>query len=353
MLLILDPFFPYLRWAAMENGKVSEGKCLFDAGWLDRLGRDIGGLERVRSVGYVLYHGGEIIKDGVEEVSPESIGRLERCVKLLPEYNDLTLKAVRQCRRVLPRARHLLLCDTAFFVDLPEEVSTYAVPYELRRRGIRRYGSQGLVHQWAWKKICARTKKKPVRAISIYLGNYTNVVAICGGKARETSTGFTQVEGIISASSCGDIDPTVIFQLHSTGMSFEAINRLLSKESGFAALAGKKTELADVLCGGNKGKAVALRRIYCYNILKYVGAFVAALGSVDTIMFIGEDIRGISPFIRLFCRSLDFLGLKAGSVTSGSGEIADLTHSASRVNVFYLKYNKWRVLSDWCKEVLK
>jgi acetate kinase len=350
MVLIFDPVFPYLRWAKIEGGGLSEGRCSLNGPWLDRL--IPGRAEAVETIGYLLYHGGEIVREPAGLICAQSLKGIERCVKFLPEHNDLTLKTVKECMRRFPHARHVLLCDTAFFVDLPEEVSTYAVPYDLRKKGIRRYGGQGLSHRWAWDKAGVLSAGRGSRAVSVFMGNYTNMVAIKDGKPQETSTGFTQVEGIISTVSCGDIDPTVIFQLHSTGMSFEAINRLLCKESGFSALAGKKTELSGILGKKASSKEIALRRIYCYNILKYLGGFISSLGGIDSLIFSGEEAEQDIPFIRELCGGLGFLDLKlkrAGA--SGNGAVFELSEKGSAAGVFFLKYNRWEVLCDWIKEV--
>jgi acetate kinase len=350
MILVFDPCPPYLRWYTIEDGNFSEGRCEFRHGCFDRIIQNIGKINEIEAMGYVLHHGGEIIKNPVEIISSGLIKKLEQCIKFLPEYNDLTFKVTKYCIRRFPQAKHLLFCDTAFFVNLPQEVSTYAVPYELRKKGIRRYGGQGLCHQWAWKKIKELVDENIRNAVSIYLGNHTNMVAIKDGKARETSIGFTNLEGIISTVSCGDIDPTVIFQLHSTGMSFKTINGLLSKESGFTALLGKKSEFSDILNRKGSSKEIALREIYCYNVLKYLGAFISSLGKVDTIIFIGKEIDDTIPFIFEICRKLKFLGLKIKRRKSENKIFFDLAATDSLIKVFCLEYNKCEVLADWIKE---
>jgi len=234
---------------------------------------------------------------------------------------------------------------------LPQEVSTYAVPYELRKKGIRRYGGQGLCHQWAWKKTNAFSGKAIKRAISVYLGNYTNMVAIDNGNPRETSIGFTSLEGIISATSCGDIDPTIIFQLHATGMSLKAINKLLSTDSGFKAVLGRKCGFADILKSNKNSKEIALAEIYCYNILKYAGAFISVLGGADAAIFVYDRIEEALPFIVGICRKLKFLDLKMKkNIDSKGKELIELTTNNSRVRIFCLRYNKWNSFVDLVKE---
>jgi acetate kinase len=133
MILIFDPSRSYLRWAKIDGGLFSEGRCRLEAGSLERIAREKTG-KGPEAIGYLLYHGGDIIKNPVEEISLASLGKIGECVKFLPEHNDITFKVIKYCLKRFPKARHLLLCDTAFFVDLPPEVSTYAVPYELRKR---------------------------------------------------------------------------------------------------------------------------------------------------------------------------------------------------------------------------
>jgi acetate kinase len=354
MTLFFDPYPPFLRWYKEENGNYEEGKCAFAPGWFDKVIKEVGGIKENESVGYCLYHGGEIIKSPVTRLNPAVVKRLEQCIKFSPECNALTFRVVRRCIKEFPGAKHTLLCDTAFFTNLPQEASTYSVPYELLKKGIRRYGGYGLCHQWAWEKNKIFSYTPMNKAISVYLGNHTNAVAIEKGISKETSSGFANLEGIISSRSCGDIDPSVIFQLHSTGMSFTAISRLLSNESGFTALIGKKTEFLDILKRGKGAKEVALREIYYYNILKYVGAFISVLDGTDAIIFTSEEIKKAIPLILEICKRFEFLGfkLKPKNSIDGNKIIFDLATKDSSIKVFCLEYNKRKVLTDWIKEDL-
>ncbi|MDD5680557.1 MAG: hypothetical protein PHI59_04890 [Candidatus Omnitrophica bacterium] len=350
MILIFDPNPPYLSWCKAEGDKYSEGICPFDIGWFDKVAGEIGSIETIESIGYVLHHGGEIIKNPVEIISSGTIKNLEKCIKFFPEYNDITFKVVERFIKKVPGIKHILFCDTAFFVDLPQEISTYAVPYELQKRGIRRFGRQGLCHQWAWSKIKGLSGQSINRAISIYLGNNSTMAAIENGRPRETSVGFTNIEGIISATSCGDIDPTIIFQLHATGMPLKAINRVLSIESGFGAILDKKSEFLDILKSKKGSKEVALREIYCYNILKYSGAFVSILGGADALIFINEKIKDAVPLISNISRELAFLGVKFKENPGANKAIFDLTAKDSPVKIYCLRYNKWDILINLAKE---
>jgi acetate kinase len=297
------------------------------------------------AVGYLLYHGGEEIKHAVMRLSEESFLSVERCVPLLPEYNEITLKTARQWMTKLPDVPHYLLCDTAFFVELPPQASTYAVPYQLREKGIRRYGGYGLCHEWAWEHARVLAKNSLRRVVSVYLGNRTNAAAIENGKAIETSIGFTPVEGIMSASSCGDIDASVVFQLISAGVSLEEINRLLSRDSGLRGLLGGQSDFLSIAQDLPDPKVALARNMFLHSLRKYLGAFVSVLGGIDAIVFTSEHPIETLGVVGDVCRSLEFLGLRCMSGEPATADSCVLSEPHSRVQAFYLRYNRWDTIA--------
>ena len=140
MILILDPDPPFVRWFLLGDGELVENALAFDASSDDRILSHFDDRDAIEAIGYVLYHGGEIVMEGETAMTESSLRSVERCIPLFPEYNEITFKAAQQWMARFPGIPHFLFCDTAFFLDLPIEASTYAVPYELREQGIRRYG---------------------------------------------------------------------------------------------------------------------------------------------------------------------------------------------------------------------
>ena len=352
MILLFKPERDFLRWGKVENGTLSESKCRFRPSWYNEIIKNIDDIKKIKTIGYFLYHGGEIIKKPVSRLTPKSLTRAEKCISFLPEYNDLTFKVARYWLKNFPNINHLLFCDTAFFTNLPEQTSMYGVPYELRKKGVRKYGGYGLCHQWVWEQAQLFSSVTTQKVLSVYLGNHTNIAAIKNGEPLETTIGFTPAEGILSSSSCGDIDPNIIFELHSKGMSFDEINQLLSEKSGFSGLLGKKCSFLDIVQSKDELKKIPIREIFRYNIIKYIGAFASTLGGVDAIVFVSEYLEESMDFILKICHKLEFLGLKCKIASDENGEFQNLKQNESRVKVFCLKYNSWEVMTEKAENLL-
>jgi acetate kinase len=349
MQVLFDADPGFVRWCEVENGNLSEHSCEFDSEWQNGVFAKIAGAQGLDAIAYLLYHGGEEIKSPMMRLSAASLMTIEKCIGLLPEHNEMTLKLARHGMTRFPRIPHCLLCDTAFFVDLPAEASAYAVPFKLREKGIRRYGGYGLCHQWAWEQARSRAKKPFRRVITAYLGNRTNVAAIKDGKPVETSIGFTPVEGIMSSNSCGDIDPTIVFQLISSGMSLKDINLLLSRESGMSGLLARQSDFSTLVKSPEDPEAAFVRQVFVHDIKKYLGAFVAILGGVDAIVFTGEHVKESLSVVLEICRSLEFLEIKCKSNVSETSDTSVLSETDSCVQAFCFEYNKWNCFAKYIR----
>jgi acetate kinase len=346
MLLLFDPEPPYLRWCVFEQGAARSSRCSFGAEWLRTVKKGAGNLGRVRAVGYLLRHGGDRIKEPVLRVTPQTLGEVEDAVRFLPEFNDITCKVLDRWTKELPGIPHFLFCDTAFFSGLPDVAGTYAVPEELREKGVRRYGSYGLVHQWAWEKARSLFGENVGKMVSVYLGDHTNVAALRDGRSLDTTIGFTPVEGIPSRTGCGDIDATIVFELLSSGMSFREINELLSRKSGFKALLGRRCSYSDLVSGPATVENSPARDILIYDVLKYVGAFTALLGGLDTLAFATRHPEESISLIREICGRLDFLRVKLHPDGSAAGEDAwNLSGNSARINVSVFKSDIWKIMA--------
>jgi acetate kinase len=297
-------------------------------------------------VGYLLRHGGDRIKEPVLRVTPQTLGEVEDAVRFLPEFNDITYKVLDRWTQELPGIPHFLFCDTALFSGLPDVAGTYAVPEELREKGVRRYGSYGLVHRWAWEKARSLFGGNVGKMVSVYLGDHTNVAALRDGKSLDTTIGFTPVEGIPSRTGCGDIDATIVFELLSSGMSFREINELLSRKSGFKALLGRRCSYRDLVSGPATVGNAAARDILIYDVLKCVGAFTAILGGLDTLAFATRHREESMSLIREICGRLDFLPVRLHPDGSAAGEDAwNLSDNSARINVSVFKSDIWKIMA--------
>ncbi len=345
-MLLFDPESPYLKWYRMNKGKTKEGKCVLGENCLDTVSEKLGDIRNVNKIGYILYHGGEEIKSPVSRLTEKNISDFEKCVKYNPELNDITFKTAKYWMKRIPKAKHFLFCDTAFFLKLPQEVSTYAIPYELSRKGVRRYGGYGLLHQWVYKKTERLNKSGIHSLISICLGNNTNIAAIRNNRPLDTSLGFTRIEGIMSSGGCGDIDPTIIFNLNSSGLEFNEINKLLSQECGFSAFLGKNADFFDVIKKRAKGPAADVKEVFSYSIIKYIGAFIAELGGVDSIVFSSENLRAAGSFILEIIDKLQFLGVKCKLKEGGQNDFFKISGPDSKIKIYCFNYKKWNILNQ-------
>lgn len=345
MNLLFDVSSPYFKWTLVDNRKIFKHRALFTSGWQKVVSESIADINSISSVGYILHHGGETIKQPVSRITPDTLMELEKIVAFHPESREMILEIIHHWKDQLSDIPHVLLCNTAFFLDLPPEASTYAIPLNLRVQGIRKYGGGGLYHEWAWNEVKKITSGKSHKVISVFLGNHTNITAIEDGKPLETTIGFTSVEGIPSIQSCGDIDPTIIFELFAQGASIEEINQILSKKSGFSGLLGKRCSIMDIFKNDTDQKVAEIRELLIYNILKHIGAFIAAMNGVDAIVFFSKNMDESLDFILKLGDKLNCLDIKWKSTFQTEGPCFSLSTEDSDVAVFCLKFNKWDILA--------
>ena len=355
MFLLFDVEPPYIHWRrAGKKGRFADGRCRFDGKSGEQLAREIGNTGNIEATAYLLHHGGGIITRTLTPITRRTLEKIGDCVPLLPDYNDLTFRVVDAWRRWTPRIPHFLFCNTAFFSRLPDVAGTYAVPEVLRKKDVRRFGGYGLFHEWAWKQVSYQWPEQSRRVISVYLGNRTNIAAIRGGRAIDTTIGFTPVEGIPSSTSSGDIDTTVVFELYSTGMSFAEINQLLSQKSGFSGLLGRKCTFADLMAPDLDPEVRAIYDVYLYDIMKYLGAFVSLLGGVDAIVFCSQNLKEANGLIGDICRRLGFMGVicRPQPTGGGRGQVRNLSAPGSCVKIMGLESDKWSIMADGINRVI-
>ncbi|MBN1477542.1 hypothetical protein JXA47_12370 [Candidatus Sumerlaeota bacterium] len=346
MLLILDPAPPHLRWCHCSGppGEWVSGVSSPSAVLANEIHFDT-----ADHIALTLRQGGSAFREPVTPLTEESLRELESVVPALPEHNAITARVARSLLARRPQIPTALLCDSALFTHLPDEATHYALPESLRRLGARRRGGFGLLHQWAWEQIRHGLCVSPERVVSIHLGNQTNVVALRHGRPVETSLGFTPVEGIVSSTGCGDIDPTIVFQLEAAGMSPEEIRRVLSQESGLTALAGRPCDLSDLLHVGDDERLRFAREVYLYQVVKSIGASIALLGGVDVALFLCRSVTDSEGLIAEIGDHLLPLGARMRPAPErflASHRLWRLTEKGSPIAGLALEFSEWTVLSE-------
>ena len=272
-------------------------------------------LKEIDAVGHRMVHGGEKFNKSVL-LTDEVLKVFEECSDLAPLHNPANLNGVKAVSELMPGLPQVGVFDTAFHQTMPDYAYMYAVPYELYEKyGIRRYGFHGTSHRYVAKRVCDFLGVKPEdkKIITCHIGNGASIAAVDGGKCVDTSMGLTPLEGVMMGTRSGDIDGgAVAFLQKKLGLDADGISDLLNKKSGVLGITELSSDMREVEAACEKGepKAVLAMNMYNYRIKKYIGAYAAAMGGVDIIVFtagVGENQWSTR---QESCEGLEFLGVK-------------------------------------------
>ena len=271
-------------------------------------------LEEINAVGHRMVHGGERFSNSVL-LTDEVLDVFKACTDLAPLHNPANLKGVNAVTAILPNVPQVGVFDTAFHQTMPDYAYLYAIPYELYQKyGIRRYGFHGTSHRYVSKRVCEFLGVNPEgkRIITCHIGNGASIAAIKDGKCIDTSMGLTPLEGLMMGTRSGDIDAgAVTYIMDKEGLDSAGVSNLLNKKSGVYGMFGHSDmrELEAAVNDGNE-RAILTEKMYFYRIKKYIGAYAAALGGVDIILFTGGVGENQASCRTAVCEGLEYLGVK-------------------------------------------
>jgi acetate kinase len=273
-------------------------------------------MNDIEAVGHRVAHGGENFKESMF-IDDYVHSEIEKCNEIAPLHNPANLKGIDAMRKLIPSIRQVAVFDTAFHQTMPEYSYMYAIPYSLYiKYKIRRYGFHGTSHHYVSKRACELLKVDITKQkiITCHLGNGASMTAISGGKSLDTSMGFTPVEGLIMGTRSGDIDMGVVaFIMDKEEIGLGSVNTVFNKQSGMLGVTGVSSDMREIEEAAlNKGdlRAKLGLEMYHYRIKKYIGAYAAAMGGLDLLIFAG-GIGENSPETRSeSCKGLEFLGIE-------------------------------------------
>lgn len=272
-------------------------------------------LKELDAVGHRMVHGGEKFNKSVV-LTPEVMEAFAACNDLAPLHNPANIKGVNAVKALLPEIPQVGVFDTAFHQTMPDYAYMYALPHELYvKYGVRRYGFHGTSHRYVSQRVCQFLGIKPdgKRIITCHIGNGASIAAVKDGKCVDTSMGLTPLEGLIMGTRSGDIDAgAVTFLMDKLGLDTKGISNLLNKQSGLAGVSELSSDFRDILAGiadGNDGARLA-KEMYTYRIKKYIGAYAAAMGGVDVILFTGGAGENQWEVREGATSGLEFMGVK-------------------------------------------
>ena len=321
--------------------------------------KDIGvvkSMDEIDAVGHRVLHGGEKFSEPVV-INDNVLATIEECVPLGPLHNPANLMGIRGCMEVMPGVPMVAVFDTAWGQTMPKEAFIYALPYDAYTKyQIRRYGFHGTSHRYVTgraveKLVAAGMKKEDTRVITCHLGNGSSVSAARGGKCIDTSMGLTPLEGLPMGTRCGDIVPAIVpFIMQRTGMTPAEMDTYMNKKSGMLGLSGVSSDFRDLEAAAKEGneRAELALKTFAYKVKKYIGAYSAALGGVDAIVFtagVGENDQGIRAQV---LHGLEYLGVDTDfdkNLNAPRGEEVEISKPGSRVKVFVIPTDEEMVIA--------
>ncbi len=274
--------------------------------------RERGLLEGLTAAGHRVVHGGASLTR-TALIDEQLRRRIESASELAPLHNNAALQAIEACRVALPSTPMFAAFDTAFFQDLPPLAAAYALPRDLAARlGIRRYGFHGLAHQYMATRFADLTGLADARIVTLQLGSGCSAAAIRGRRPIDTSMGFTPLEGLVMSTRSGDLDAAIpLFIAEREGLRPQAVEEVLNEKSGLLGLSGVSGDVRRLVELEGEGHAAAKFAIelFCYRIRKYIGAYAAALGGIDGLVFGGGVGENSPPVRQRVCAELEWMGL--------------------------------------------
>lgn len=313
----------------------------------------IKGLQEIDAVGHRVVHGGETFKESCY-IDDVAIKGIEDCASLAPLHNPANLKGIYAMKMLLPEVAQVAVFDTSFHQTMPDYSFMYAIPYSLYKKyGIRRYGFHGTSHCYVSMRACEflNVEYNSRKIITCHLGNGASIAAIKNGKSLDTSMGLTPVEGLVMGTRSGDIDGGVLtLIMEKEEIDYSSLNTLINKHSGLLGISGISSDMREIeseAASGNERAALAIK-MFNYRVKKYIGAFAAAMGGVDIVVFtggIGENGIGVRENI---CSDLEFMGIEFDKTRNSGvhGTETIISKEGSPVTVMIIPTNEEFVIAS-------
>src|SRR3990170_318134 len=304
------------------------------------------------AVGHRVVHGGDRFA-GSARIDEDVVATLETLCEIAPLHNPPAVSGIRAAQKILGAAVPMVaVFDTSFHHTIPERATTYAIPYELsQKHKIRRYGFHGLAHQYDIARY-AELNGKPVaqvRAVTLHLGNGCSATAIRNGQSIDTSMGFTPLEGLVMGTRSGDLDPALVSYLaHKEGVTAVDIEDMLNKRSGLLGLSGLSNDMRELTAAYDENPRARLAvDVFCYRARKYLGAYLAALGGAEAVIFSG-GIGENSPLVRKNILSgMEWCGLRLDDAENARviGRDGRLSEAQSKLDIFVVHTDEEAIIA--------
>jgi acetate kinase len=322
-------------------------------------------------VGHRVVHGGEKFSEAIV-IDDKILEEVEALGHLAPLHNPVNVAGIKEARRIFPAVPHVAVFDTAFHSTLPSYAYLYGIPYEYyEKKGVRRYGFHGSSHSYVCLKAAQYLKKKvnELKIASCHLGNGASLCAIEHGRSIDTTMGFTPGEGLIMGTRSGDIDPGVLTYLErEEGLTGTQIDQLLNKKSGLLGLSGISADMREIEQAAAIGdvRALVSLKAFSYRVRKYIGAYLAAMGGLDVLIFTGGIGQGSAGVRSLALQGLECMGIhlddQLNRDAKGFSQVCRISADDSPVTVLVVPTDEERMIAretlralsrSYLKEIVK
>ncbi|MDU2065612.1 MAG: acetate kinase [Sporomusaceae bacterium] len=314
-------------------------------------------MDEINAVGHRVAHGGEKFTKSVL-ITPEVMKGIEECIDMAPLHNPPNIAGINACKEVMPNVPHIAVFDTAFHQTMPKHTFLYGLPYEAYEKyGLRRYGFHGTSHKFVSQRAATLLGKplNELKIITCHLGNGSSIAAVKNGACMDTSMGFTPLDGLLMGTRSGSIDPAIIsFLMKKANMTSAEVDAYLNKESGVLGISGVSSDFRDIeeAANENNSRAKLALDMFAYRVRKYIGAYAAAMGGVDVVVFtagLGENSASMRASI---CEGLEFMGICVDAEKNNvRGKETKVSTDDSKVTVLLIPTNEELVIARDTKAI--
>ena len=303
-------------------------------------------MDEIGAVGHRVVHGSEYFADSCV-IDGKVMEALKMCIPVAPLHNPPNIIGIEACEKIMPGVKQVAVFDTAFHQTMPKKAYMYALPYEYYEKyKIRKFGFHGTSHRFVSAEA-AKMLGKPIedlKIITCHLGNGSSVAAVDHGKCVDTSMGFTPLDGVVMGTRTGSMDPAVVtFLMENAGMTAKEVDNLMNKKSGVFGISGISSDFRDLSAAAESGndRAQLALDMFTYSVTKLIGAYAAAMGGVDAVVFtagIGENDGAIRAKV---VENLGFMGIKVDPEKNRvRGEAVDVTADGAAVKTLVIPTNE-------------
>ena len=305
----------------------------------------------IGAIGHRVVQGAEFFTKS-EIVTDAIIDKIEEIAPLAPVHNMAHVQGLRSAKKVFGDLPNVVVFDTTFHQTMPKKAYMYGVPYEMYEKyAIRRYGAHGTSHRYVSmiaNNILSEDfglNKEDTKIITCHLGNGSSISAVKGGKCIDTSMGLTPLAGVLMGTRCGDVDPSVVtYMEQKMGIHGQEMADYLNKQSGLLGVSGVSSDMRDVTAAADEGneRAALAHDMLCYQIKKYIGAYSAAMGGLDCVVFTGGIGENDERVRKSVCADMEYLGITLDQEKNlrRGDEILDLTGEGGKVKVLKICTNE-------------